>query len=186
MNVSSSTDSFFLDVGKTIPRTASQQKGVDAYARSIEEQQKEKEDAAPHNMGLPGQESSQDRQRIESLRNQAMQIASQAHNGLSASQEAQIKDIERKIGKLSNLPMNENISNQAKKAAEENKIQQEQPIEDETMEQFQTQSEELQSGDASLTGFEGQPGMKMLHQNALVTAIKSSGIKASDFKGKSL
>lgn len=175
MNVSLDGGVGFLDL-KTEALTGSYRQNSDQLSfRSIAEQEEEKrtqEQQSEHTPGLPfpGQETPEERQRIEQLKNKAMQIASQAEGELTSEQEAQIKDIQQEIGKISGEPMSENLAAKAKEAAKQNKLEEEYiPEEDSKPEDNMGQFGEA----GSEFGFgQNGPGMGMLRQNALVTSIK--------------
>ncbi|BCS88647.1 hypothetical protein [Pseudodesulfovibrio sediminis] len=148
--------------------------GSDRTFRSIaerEEEKKQQEQSA--GLPFPGQESQEDRSRIESLKSQAQQIASQADGELSSGQKSQLKAIQQEIGKISGMPMTENLVESAKKEAEQRKI--ELDTEQDVYAQSLSQDMEQLFGDSAQMNMAGNPGLQMLQQNALVTSIKSAG-----------
>lgn len=177
MNVSMDGALGFLEV-KTTPLTSADRQGTDQLSfRSIAEQEEEtrKQERSEQQVGLPfpGQETPEERHRIEQLKSKAMQIAAQSENGLTPEQEAEIKAIEKEIGKISREPMSEDLSGKAKKMAEQVRLEQNEILEEQS--EFQTRIEEFDAFGVELPKGDGGPGMAMLRQNALVTSIKSVG-----------
>lgn len=150
-------------------------------ARNIDEQQAEKEQAegrgqAEPGLSFPGQLSREEKQRIENLKSQAMQIASQGEDGLTAGQMSQIKAIEQEISNIGDMPMSENLMEKAKGVAEANQkdkvAQGGQAEPDGQTEDEQAFAEEMLAATGDDPKGDGGPGMAMLRQRALVTAIK--------------
>lgn len=179
MNVSMDGGVGFLDM-KTVPLAGRGPQGSEQdYYRSIADQEEERlqaekpeaENSPSPGLPFPGQETREERMRIEQLKNQAMQIASEAEGGLSTEQESRIKAIEQEIRKISHQPMAEDLSGKAKKMAEQNRVDLEEAAGQEK--EFQARMDELDESDSKTSGESLGAGGAMLRQNALVTAIRS-------------
>ena len=178
MNITLNTDFSYPTIDKATRQPSSQ--GFDHCVKSIQEQEKEKEKSQPAAGWMPGGQSAEEHHRMEMLKDKAMQIASQAKDGLTPGQEAQIKDIEKEIGKIANLPMSENLSRKAKQIAESAKKEQDLQAREEDM--FQSESKELQLDENGTSLFQAAPGFNMLHSKALVTAIKGMSASSTALK----
>jgi len=122
---------------------------------------------------------------VERLFGRAEQIAAQAENGLSSGQEAEIKDIQKQIGDITKMPMNENLVEKAKDQAEAKKAEaQANADQDDPSRNGQDGN---MPGDQNRLDMAEQPGNQMLRQNAFITTVKTAGASlgaSSGFKGK--
>lgn len=165
-------------MGKATRQSSSE--GFDGCIKSIREQEKEKEEDQSVGGWIPGGQSAEEHHRMEMLKEKAMQIAAQAKDGLTPGQEAEIKDIEKEIGKIANMPMSEGLSRKAKQVAESAKEEQDLQAREEDI--FQSESKEFQWDENSTSQFRTMPGLAMLHNNALVTAVKGMSAASSALK----
>ena len=179
MNISLNTDYSCPTTGKATRQSLSE--GFDGCIKSIREQEKEKEEDQSVGGWMPGGQSVEEHQRMEMLKGKAMQIASQAKDGLTPGQEAEIKDIEKEIGKIANMPMSEGLSRKAKQVAES--VKEEQDLQAREEDIFQSESKEFQLDENSTSQFRTAPGLAMLHRNALVTAVKGMSAGSTALKG---
>lgn len=178
MNISFNTEMSPVGIGNV--GRESTPKGFDECVRAIRE--KEEEEASKPGW-LPGGQSQEEHHRMEMLKDKAMQIASQGEDGLTPSQMAQIKDIEKEIGKIANLPMAEDLSAKASKVAEQSRVDLDREMEQADEDQFQARVNEFQGLEDGTASSLNGAGMGMLHQNALVTAVKSMSATSSSLKG---
>jgi hypothetical protein len=188
MNISSDLTSSpygFEDlVSKARPRQA---EGLpqDAFTSIAEEEEKKRQQAHPGGGAFPGQMSEEDRAKVEMLKSRAEQIAAQAENGLSSGQEAEIKDIQKQIGDITKMPMNENLVEKAKDQAEAKKAEaQANADQDDPSRNGQDGN---MPGDQNRLDMAGQPGNQMLRQNAFITSVKTAGASlgaSSGLKGR--
>lgn len=166
-------------------KTASAYKRVkDSTAEAIFKTKKKKKNGKSDEsigMGLPNQLSREEQQKVDNLKNQAMQIASKAEGGLTPVEAAQIKGIEKEIGKITGMPMHEGLTYKTKKIAESNALEKQKQINAEK--NFMEQ--EAKSDMAGKTGLVNDPGMQMLQQKSLVTNIKLLNAGSSNFMGAS-
>jgi len=178
MNISFNTDFSYPEIGKAERQSTSQ--GFDDCIKSIRDQEKEKEEGQNVGGWVPGGQSAEEHHRMEMLKEKAMQIAAQAKDGLTPGQEAEIKDIEKEIGKIANMPMSEGLSRKAKQVAESAKAEQDVQAREEDL--LQSHSEELQWDENGTSQFQTVPGLAMLQSNALVTAVKGMSATSTALK----
>ena len=144
--------------------------------------EKEEEKKQQALLPFPNQLSVEEKHKVDQLKAQAMQIASQAEEGLTSSQEAQIKSIQQQIGDITGMPMSENLAESAKKLAEQNKVEKKSALNAEEDTELRAEQARMMSGGDDETA--QHAGQGMLEHNALVTKIKSMNLKKSSFSGK--
>lgn len=184
MDITATTGAALFDEAIPIRRASSGQGGFDKLVcRSIDDQEEEQraKDSSGDTggIGLPGPSSEQQKE-IERLKNEAMQIAAKSDGELSTGDESRIRDIQSKIRKLGGMPLSENVAEQAKQSARQNRIE----MPDDSGEEEQAGAGRFQTADGEWNAGSKEGGL-MLRQKALVTAVKSAGLQASDFKGRS-
>lgn len=186
MNISSDLTSspygFEELVNKARPRQA---EGLpqDSFT-SVIEKEEDKQQGQSGGVSFPGQMSEEERVKLEMLKGRAEQITAQATDGLTARQEAEIRSIQKEIGKITNLPMGENLVEKARHKAEANKIEtQANGDQDDPSRNGQDGN---MPGDQNRLDMAEQPGNQMLRQNAFITSVKTVGasVGASSFKDK--
>ena len=111
-----------------------------------------------------------------------MQIASQAEDGMTSGQEAQIKSIQQQIKDITGMPMSEDLVHKAKRTVEQNRVDQTDQLKPE--EQAEEDVQQMDALGSGMMAADGHPGMQMLRQNSLVTQIKEMGFGKSAFAGK--
>jgi hypothetical protein len=158
----------------------------DSFVSIAAEEERLREEARPGSAGIPGGMSEEDRSKVEMLKSRAEAIAAQGEDGLTAGQEAEIRDIQKQINQIAKVPMGENLVEKAKDQSEAKKA----------AKQFGTDQEDpAESGrgagmlpeDPNRLDMADQPGNRMLQQNAFVTSVKTAGagLGASGFKSRS-
>jgi len=190
MNISMDIGSTASDFGSVFRTAKPQQSDFgEALAGGASGAPDEEERKKSIGIGFPNQLSAEEQHRVDTLKNQAMQIASQSDGEMTASQQAQVKAIEQQVSDITGMPMSENLVDKAKKVAEDTK-----KVTDQTkaeQEEALTASNQIDSqsfadlqgfGDQSGLGAEGQTGLQMLQQNALVTQIKSVDLGRSSLR----
>jgi len=171
MNVSMDVGTSYSDFGSTYRKVKSPEKDFGGQVNNLAADPEEKKGKGQSavTFSFPNQLSAEEQQKVDALKNQAMQIAAQAKEGLSSGQMAQIKAIEQQIGKITGMPMSENLGEAAKKVAEqakaENQLSQD-------MEEVQSQQSASQMGEEKAGDMSAQSGTQMLQQKASMTAIK--------------
>ncbi|WP_027178940.1 hypothetical protein [Maridesulfovibrio bastinii] len=131
-------------------------------------------------IAFPGQLSREEQQKIDNLKNEAMQIASNSQGGLTPAEEGRIKRIENEIGKITGMPMHENLTNKTRKIAENNKLEQQGKADEKKDEQ---KSMQMRSDPASQSDAAAGSGMNVLQQKAFYTNIKLMNSGSSSFSG---
>ena len=188
MNISGSLTSSPVGFEDVISRARSaREEGIpkDLFT-SIAEEERKQQEAQPGAMGLPGDMSEEDKSKIEMLKSRAESIAAQGEDGLTAGQEAEIRDIQKQINQISKLPMGENLVAKAKDQSKAKKAEK----------QFSgDQDDPANSGrgggmlpdNPDRLDMADQPGNRMLQQNAFITSVKTAGagMGASSFKSRS-
>lgn len=154
---------------------ARQGNGNGANALEFEKYEEGASAGAACGFSIPNQTSKEEEARVESLKALAQQIASQAEGTLSPTQEAQIKDIQKEIRKITNLPMGENLVQSAKLQAQANQHQAEINGEYDEDAESLIQEEAMQAENDDPLGLAGQPGKQMLHNKAFVTSVRTAG-----------
>ncbi|OIQ49631.1 hypothetical protein BerOc1_01556 [Pseudodesulfovibrio hydrargyri] len=157
----------------------------DSFVSIAAEEERLRQEARPGSAGIPGGMSEEDKSKIEMLKSRAEAIAAQGENGLTSGQEAEIRDIQKQISKISKMPMGENLVEKAKDQSEAKKTEKQ---------AFGDQDDPANNGrggmmpeDPDRLDMADQPGNRMLRQNAFVTSVKTAGagLGASGFKSKS-
>ncbi|MGE4290688.1 MAG: hypothetical protein AB7E32_00635 [Desulfovibrio sp.] len=179
MNVSLDTWSGFADICKTT-RTAAQGKDFGEELAAAPAGEEDRQQTA--GLSFPGQLSKEEQQKVENLKTQAMQIAAQADGGLSAGDESRIKAIEQEINKITGMPVSENLSAKAKHVAEEGRLEKQNELRDE--DQLREQEAAFEQSGFKEMDLSGQPGMAVLQQKALVTAIRTAGLGFTGVGGR--
>ncbi|XXJ21390.1 hypothetical protein ACR42D_17995 [Desulfovibrio caledoniensis] len=156
----------------------------DHFASIVAEEEKSRQEGQPGFVAMPGGMSEQDRAKVEMLKSRAEAIAAQGEDGLTAGQEAEIRDIQQEITKIAKMPMGENLVGKAKDQSEAKK----------TAKQFSVDQDDqveggrggVMSDDPDRLDMADQPGNRMLRQNAFVTSVKTAGagLGASSFKSR--
>lgn len=176
----------FLDVVTKAREGRDEGVSKDLFVSIAAEEERLRQEAQPGSVGIPGGMSEQDKSKIEMLRSRAESIMAQGEDGLTAGQEAEIRDIQQEITKIAKMPMGENLVGKAKDQSEAKK----------TAKQFGVdQDDPAESGrgggmvpeDPDRLDMADQPGNRMLQQNAFVTSVKTAGagLGASSFKSRS-
>lgn len=183
MNVSMDVGSAFPEVGWPAQSSASRQKGFEQeFRNSVEETEEEKKEKHAATLDFPGQLSKEEQHKVEQLKAEAMQIASQSEDGLTSGQEAQIKSIQQQIKDITGMPMSEDLVHKAKRTVEQNRVDQTDKLKPE--EQAEEDVQQMDALGSGMMAADGHPGMQMLRQNSLVTQIKGMGFGKSAFAGK--
>ena len=175
----------FLDVVTKAREGREEGVSKDSFVSIAAEEERLRQEARPGSAALPGETSEEDRSKIEMLKSRAEAIAAQGENGLTAGQEAEIRDIQKEISKISKMPMGENLVEKAKDQAEAKKADNQAfGGEDDPAKDGQ---DNLNPGDPNRLDMADQPGNRMLQQNAFVTSVKTAGagLGASSFKSRS-
>jgi hypothetical protein len=174
----------FLDVVTKAREVRDEGISKDSFVSIAAEEERQRQEAQPGSAAVPGGMSEEDRSRIEMLKSRAEAIAAQGEDGLTAGQEAEIRDIQKQISQISKLPMGENIVAKAKDQAAARKAENQ---------AFGGQEDQDQKGrddrmpdDPDRLDMADQPGNRMLRQNAFVTSVKTAGagMGAAGFKGR--
>jgi hypothetical protein len=178
MNVSAGSGAAFFEAPKSLQRTSSGREGFEGLVtRSIDAQEEEKRQQGSAGIAFPNKLTGRERQEVAQLKSQAMEIAARATDGLTPGQLSQIKSIEQKIRDLGGMAMSESLTEAAKQTAEQSRA--EQRAADVCEAQTREQTEAFHTADGGRLDLDSHPGMAMLQQKALVTAIrclpKSSG-----------
>ncbi|MGE4422595.1 MAG: hypothetical protein AB7D39_09875 [Pseudodesulfovibrio sp.] len=168
-------------------RTGREEEGVskDLFVSIAAEEERQRQEAQPGAVAMPGEMSEEDRSRVEMLKSRAEAIAAQGEDGLTAGQESEIRDIQKQISQISKLPMGENIVAKAKDQAAAKKAENQAFGGQEDQEQ--KGRDDLMPDDPDRLDMADQPGNRMLRQNAFVTSVKTAGaaLGASSFKSRS-
>lgn len=175
MNVSAGSGAAIFEAPKPLHRTSSGGQGFEGLvARSIDEQEEEKRQQGSVGIAFPNRLTGRAQQEVAQLESQAMEIAAQATDGLTSGQLSQIKSIEQKIRDLGGMGMSESLTEAAKQMAEQSRTerQAEQQAADLGEAQSREQTEAFRTLDGGRMDLDSHPGMAMLQQKALVTAIK--------------
>jgi hypothetical protein len=168
------------------PRVGQEEGGPkDLFASIAEEEERQRQEARPSPGGIPGGMSEEDKSKVEMLMSRAEALAAQGEDGLTAGQEAEIRDIQKEISKIAKMPMGENLVEKAKDQAEARKA--ENQASGGQDDQEQNGRGNLMPDDPDRLDMADQPGNRMLQQNAYVTSVKTAGasLGASGFKGRS-
>lgn len=154
----------------------------DATAEALLKKKSQKEKGSHHSGGFsfPGQVSREEQQKIDNLKNEAMQIASSAEGGLTTAEEGRIKSIENEIGKIMGMPMHESLTNKTRKIAENNIREKQAKVTEKTE---KNKSMQMNSNSASQSDAAAGSGMNMLQQKAFYTNIKLMSSGSSSFSG---
>ncbi|WP_319582982.1 hypothetical protein [uncultured Pseudodesulfovibrio sp.] len=156
----------------------------DLFVSIAEEEEKQRQGANQGAVSLPGGMSQEDRDKVEMLKSKAEAIASQAENGLTSGQEAEIRHIQKQISQISKMPMGENLVAKAKDQAQARKAENE-SFDDQNDPTKDRRDGQL-PGDPNRLDMADQPGNRMLQQNAFVTSVKTAGagLGSSGFKSR--
>ncbi|MGE4195428.1 MAG: hypothetical protein AB7E51_18750 [Pseudodesulfovibrio sp.] len=152
----------------------------------VTEKEKQQEDSAVGGFSIPNEMTEEERARVESLKALAQQIASQADGSLDATQAARIKDIQKEIGKITKMPMGENLLESARRQAQANRLEKELQGGNEDDAAAASVDDAMSAEENDPLGLAGQPGKQMLHQKAFVTSVRTAGpgLSASSLKSR--
>jgi hypothetical protein len=173
----------FLDVVTKAREGRDEGMPNDHFASIVAEEEKSQQEAKP-GFAMPGGMSEQDRAKIEMLKSRAEAIAAQSEDGLTAGQEAEIRDIQQEITKIAKMPMGENLVGKAKDQSEAKKTAKQFSVEPD--DQVEGGRGGVMSDNPDRLDMADQPGNRMLQQNAFVTSVKTAGagLGASSFKSR--
>lgn len=158
--------------GSFVGRSAlSYPKVMDSAVDAIFE--KKKKDKPSGGFGLPGQLSKEEQQKVDNLKNEAMQIAENSEGGLTAAEESRIKHIEGQIGKITKMPMKESLSYKTRKIAEKNQLEKGNPAESDKTKGTDPMEQAASADEAAKTG---KTGMNILERKAMFTSLKLAGV----------
>jgi hypothetical protein len=173
-----------MSIGGGFSSSAISYKNVkDSTAEALfKKRSQKKKDSHEQSAGVafPGQVSKEEQQKIDNLKNEAMQIASNSEGGLTPAEEGRIKRIENEIGKITGMPMHENLTYKTRKIAENNALEKQGKADEKKNEQ---KSMQMRSDPASQSDAAAGSGMNMLQQKALYTNIKLLNSGSSPLSG---